>query len=100
MIYNLIKDRIMVLIYIKILKHVNTREKLVIAGKEDHFIDPKLFHEEYDLLTNARSLSFQLYTNQDDAGSHCNVGNMQLTMDTMINWILLMNSKENHDKKE
>jgi len=77
-----------------------TQDILVIAGKEDHFIDPKLFHEEYDLLTNAKSLCFQLYTNQDDAGSHCNVGNMQLTMDTMINWILLMKSKENHDKKE
>jgi len=77
-----------------------TQDVLVIAGKEDHFIDPKLLHEEYDLLTNAKSLSFQIFSNQDDAGSHCNVGNMKLTMDTMIQWIKLMNSKENHEKKE
>jgi len=76
-----------------------TQDVLVIGGKEDHFIMPKLFHEEYDLLNNTRSLTLNLYTNQDDAGSHCNVGNMQLTMDTMLSWIELMNSKNSQTKK-
>ncbi|ORX75927.1 alpha/beta-hydrolase [Anaeromyces robustus] len=78
-----------------------TQDIFILAGKEDHFINPNLFHELYDLLLpNAKSLAYQLYTNKDDAGSHCNVGNMKLTLDTMISWILLMNSKdeENHQK--
>jgi len=70
-----------------------TQDVLILGAKEDHFINPKLFHLEYDLLPNVRSLAFQLFTNQDDAGSHCNVGNMKLTLDTMITWIQRMNAK-------
>ena len=50
-------------------------------------IMPSLFHEEYDLLPNVRSLALQMYSNQDDAGSHCNMGNMKLALDTMVCWI-------------
>ena len=60
-------------------------------------IMPSLFHEEYDLLPNVRSLALQLYTNRDDAGSHCNMGNMKLALDTMIRWIDQMNEKYEGD---
>ncbi len=56
-------------------------------------IMPSLFHEEYDLLPNVRSLALQMYSNQDDAGSHCNMGNMKLTLDTMVCWIEQMDEK-------
>ncbi len=70
-----------------------TQDMLIIGGRDDHMIMPKLFHEEYDLLTNVRSLAFYLYTDQDDAGSHCNMGNMRLTLDTMISWIEQINRR-------
>jgi pimeloyl-ACP methyl ester carboxylesterase len=70
-----------------------TQDMLIIGGRDDHMIMPKLFHEEYDLLTNVRSLAFYLYTDQDDAGSHCNMGNMKLALDTMIGWVDQINSK-------
>lgn len=70
-----------------------TQDMLILGGRNDHFIMPYLFKEEYDLLPNVRSLAFQLYTNEDDAGSHCNIGNMQLALDTMVSWIELMNHK-------
>jgi len=76
-----------------------TQDMLIIGGKDDHMIMPHLFHEEYDLLPNVKSLAFQLYSNKDDAGSHCGIGNMQLILDTMISWILQMNSKENYHIK-
>lgn len=63
------------------------QDVLVIGAKEDHFISPRLFHEEYDLLANARSLTFRLFTNQQDAGGHCNVGNAKLVMDAVTDWI-------------
>ena len=63
------------------------QDVLIIGAKEDHFIAPRLFHEEYDLLTNARSLAFRLFTNQQDAGGHCNVGNSKLVLDTVADWI-------------
>ncbi len=68
-----------------------TQDMLIIGGRDDHMIMPHLFKEEYDLLPNVRSLSFQLYSNQDNAGSHCGIGNMKLILDTMVSWINLIN---------
>ncbi len=70
-----------------------TQDVLILAGRNDHMIVPSLFHEEYDLLTNTRSLALQIYTDQDDAGSHCNMGNMKLALDTMISWMALIDKK-------
>ncbi|KAG4088301.1 alpha/beta-hydrolase [Neocallimastix lanati (nom. inval.)] len=76
------------------------QDMLIIGGKDDHMIMTHLIHEEIDLLPNVRSLAFQLYSNQDDAGSHCNIGNMKLILDTMISWIQQMNSKNEHLKSQ
>jgi len=64
------------------------QDVLVIGAKEDHFIHPRLFHEEYDLLTNVRSLTLKLFTEKQMAGAHCNVGNPKLILDCISNWIL------------
>ena len=77
-----------------------TQDMLILAGRNDHMIFPSLFHEEYDLLPNTRSLALQLYTNQDDAGSHCNMGNMKLALDTMILWIENINIKNEGEVHE
>lgn len=63
------------------------QDVLVIGAKEDHFIHPRLFHEEYDLLTNVRSLTLKLFTEKQMAGAHCNVGNSKLVLDGILNWI-------------
>lgn len=76
-----------------------TQDMLILAGRDDHMIMPSLFHEEYDLLPNVRSLALQLYSNADDAGSHCNMGNMKLALDTMISWIELINGKNGEKEK-
>lgn len=70
-----------------------TQDVLIIGAKEDHFIYPYLFKEEYDLLKNVRSLTFRLLTNQQDAGSHCNVGNTKLVLDCMADWIWLLKNE-------
>ena len=64
-----------------------TQDVLVLGAREDHFINPRLFHEEYDLLKNARSLTLRLFSDEDDAGSHCNAGNTKLVLDAMISWL-------------
>ncbi len=65
-----------------------TQDVLVLGAKEDHFINPRLFHEEYDLLTNAKSLTLRLFSEKDDAGGHCNVGNSKKVLDAMISWLM------------
>ena len=64
-----------------------TQDVLVLGAKEDHFINPRLFHEEYDLLKNVRSLTLRLFSDEDNAGSHCNAGNTKLVLDAMISWL-------------
>ena len=64
-----------------------TQDVLILGAREDHFINPRLFHEEYDLLTNARSLSLRLFSDKDNAGGHCNVGNSKKVLDAMISWL-------------
>lgn len=64
-----------------------TQDVLVLCAREDHFINPRLFHEEFDLLTNARSLTLRLFSEKDNAGGHCNVGNSKLVLDAMLSWL-------------
>ena len=64
-----------------------TQDVLVLGAREDHFINPRLFHEEYDLLSNARSLTLRLFSEQDNAGDHCNVGNSKKVLDAMLSWL-------------
>ena len=70
-----------------------TQDMLILAGRDDHMIMPSLFCEEFDLLPNVRSLALQMYSNMDDAGSHCNMGNMKLALDTMVRWMDQMDDK-------
>jgi hypothetical protein len=63
------------------------QDVLIIGANKDHFIMPYLFHEEYDMLQNARSLTLRLLTDKQNAGAHCNVGNSKLVLDSIIKWI-------------
>ena len=71
-----------------------TQDVLILGAREDHFIMPKLFHEEYDLLNNVRSLTLNLFTDKQYAGAHCNVGNTKLALDTMADWIIQKKAQE------
>ena len=66
------------------------QDLLVIGAREDHFIHPRLFHEEFDLLQHTRSLTLRLFSQKDDAGCHCNLGNTQKALDAMVSWLCEM----------
>ena len=67
--------------------HLIDQDVLVIGANKDHFVDYKLFKEEFDALDNVHSLTFRLFTEKESASNHCNMGNTKLVLDTMINWI-------------
>lgn len=60
---------------------------LIIGANQDHFIDYHIVGEEIDVLKNVRSLTVRIFTEKENAGAHCNVGNAGLVFNTMINWI-------------
>ena len=45
------------------------------------------------LLTKHKWILYKMYSKMDDAGSHCNMGNMKLALDTMIRWMDQMDDK-------
>lgn len=74
--------------------HRIKQDILVLGAAEDHFIMKELYKEELDALTNVRSLTYRLFTGEEAACNHCNVGNSKLVFDTMMSWIEQMKSRD------
>ncbi|MDO5717722.1 MAG: alpha/beta fold hydrolase [Tissierellia bacterium] len=60
---------------------------LIIHGKDDHLIDWKLYRLQIEALENAKSVTFRLFTKEENASDHCQCGNTKLALDTVLNWI-------------
>ncbi len=64
-----------------------TQDILILHGKEDHFIDWRLYKEELDSLVNAKSVTLRLFTKKESASNHCQCGNTKLALDTIISYL-------------
>ncbi|MGN6111112.1 MAG: alpha/beta fold hydrolase [Kofleriaceae bacterium] len=64
-----------------------TQDVLLIAGSEDHIVPLAQLHRQAEALTNVRSLTTRLFTAQDHAQAHCQVGNLRLVLDFMQVWM-------------
>lgn len=63
------------------------QDVMVITGKDDHLIPFKLHAPLIKSLSNAKSVTDIVFTKKDHASNHCSVGNIKLSLDTMINWL-------------
>jgi pimeloyl-ACP methyl ester carboxylesterase len=64
-----------------------TQDVLLISGQDDHFIPVRLHAEQVKALVNAKSVTDQVFTKTDQAQNHCQVGNIGLLLDNMLQWI-------------
>jgi len=64
-----------------------TQDVLILSGAEDHFIPLKMHKLQVDALTQARSLSERIFTAQESAQNHCQVGNWGLALEVMSQWL-------------
>jgi len=64
-----------------------TQDVLLMAGSEDHIVPISQFYRQAEALTNVRSLTTRLFTAQDHAQAHCQVGNLRLVLDYMRSWM-------------
>ena len=79
--------------YFNYIRRFNTREisglltqdVLVLAGEGD--IYTVFYEEQLKALKNARSVTGRLFTKEECADHHCQVGNMGLLLQTIIDWI-------------
>nr|AAU83293.2 hypothetical protein GZ27E6_14 [uncultured archaeon GZfos27E6]QNO51414.1 hypothetical protein PFCPEAIJ_00016 [Methanosarcinales archaeon ANME-1 ERB6]QNO53027.1 hypothetical protein GKHFHOKN_00003 [Methanosarcinales archaeon ANME-1 ERB6] len=49
--------------------------------------DKKMKNKQAEALTNARSIEKRVFTKEEHASSHCQVGNLTLAINYIIDWI-------------
>lgn len=67
-----------------------TQDTLVLAGAAD--IYTVFYQDQLDALTNAKSVTGRLFTKEESADHHCQIGNLGLVLETIETWI---SAKEN-----
>ena len=63
------------------------QDVLLMAGSEDFGIPLDQFYRQIEALKNVRSLTARLFTRAEQAQNHCQIGNLELALDFIINWI-------------
>jgi pimeloyl-ACP methyl ester carboxylesterase len=63
------------------------QDVLILTGREDHFIPFKMLAKQVKALTNAKSVTSRIFTKQEQAQNHCQIGNIGLALDVMVKWI-------------
>jgi len=79
--------------YYKEVQKYNTRDisskisqdVLVLAGEDD--IYTKFFDEQIKALKNAKSIRSRIFTKDEHASHHCQIGNLKLVLDYIVNWL-------------
>jgi len=64
-----------------------TQDYLLLAGREDHMIPVEQFYRQARSLTNVRSFTGRIFSNEEDAGNHCHVGNYGLANEFIFSWL-------------
>lgn len=64
-----------------------TQDVLLLAGNADHYVPMDHFYRQIRTLKNARSITARLFTEQESAGDHCQVGNFGLALRTIVSWM-------------
>lgn len=63
------------------------QDVLLLASKNDHFIPFRLHRQQVRRLSAARSVSDRVFSREDQAQNHCQMGNIGLALRIMREWI-------------
>jgi pimeloyl-ACP methyl ester carboxylesterase len=63
------------------------QDVLILTGRDDHFIPFKMHAMQVRALTNARSVTPRVFTKEEHAQNHCQIGNVGLALAVMVEWI-------------
>jgi pimeloyl-ACP methyl ester carboxylesterase len=69
------------------ISHLVKQDVLLFGGNEDHYIPLHQFYDQIQTLRNARSLTARLFTAKEHAQNHCQVGNVELSLHVITDWI-------------
>jgi hypothetical protein len=57
------------------------------TGENDAFQPPILLHKQKDALVNAKSVTTRIFTKEEKADQHCQMGNLNIVLNEMFEWI-------------
>jgi len=63
------------------------QEVLLITGRNDHFVPYKMHDLQLKALINAQSVTDIVFTKESQGQNHCQIGNIGLLLDKMIDWL-------------
>jgi pimeloyl-ACP methyl ester carboxylesterase len=63
------------------------QDVLILSGRKDHFIPNKMHRKQLDVLSNAKSVTGHVFTKEEHAQNHCQIGNVGLALKMMVDWI-------------
>jgi pimeloyl-ACP methyl ester carboxylesterase len=63
------------------------QDVLLMAGQYDHYIPLHQFFDQGRMLINARSLTSRMFTRGESAQNHCQLGNVGLSIQVIVNWV-------------
>lgn len=63
------------------------QDVLLLAGQEDHYVPIEQLSKQIETLTSVRSLTARMFTAKEFASNHCQLGNIGLALNVMLNWI-------------
>jgi len=72
------------------------QDVLILTGRKDHMVPFKMHNLQIKALTNARSVTGRVFTKDEQAHNHCQMGNMGLALDVMLKWIDGKSKSDNH----
>lgn len=63
------------------------QDVLLMAGNDDTFQPPRLAAAQAVALVNAKSVATRFYRREEQAASHCQMGNLGLAIDDLLAWL-------------
>ena len=63
------------------------QDVLILTGRNDHMVPFKMHDLQVKALTNANSVSERIFTREESAQNHCQIGNIGLALQVMLDWI-------------
>ncbi|MFC2086325.1 alpha/beta hydrolase family protein [Bacteroidota bacterium] len=63
------------------------QDVLILTSKNDHLIPFKMHKMQVKALTNAKSVTSKIFTKEEHAHNHCQIGNIGLALETIVKWL-------------
>ena len=67
--------------------HLVDQDVLLVTGENDAFQPKILLQKQKKALINAKSVSTRIFTKEEHADQHCQIGNLNIVLQTMLDWI-------------